>query len=1339
MTFKKMCYLLFLKLRFMRVDRSIRSFLLPFMLAFMPAWTYAKSGHGHGAEHDHAHNKRVKELQFEENKGQWDQRALFKADLRGGRLFLEKGALTYTFYNPADLDRIHAKRHQPGSDVSSEIINNHAFRVHFEGATGQAFVRGTGLKQGYHNYFIGNDPSKWASDVRLFEKVQYTGLYPSVDLDVYSYKGNLKYDLIVNPGGSANDIVMRYEGPDALALREGSLIIKTSVNDIVEQKPYAYQLINGKRVTIECRFVLKNNTVRFAFPRGYDTGFPLVIDPIVVASTYSGSSADTWGHCATYDAGGNIYSGGLAFGQGYPVTAGAYQTTFGGVSDAAIAKLDPQGSSFFYATFVGGSNGDFPQSMFVNANNEVYVYGNTQSTNFPTVAGSYSTAFNGGTTDIYIFRLSATGNALLGSTFVGGNQNDGNNGISFNYGDTYRGEIILDASSNVYIASFTSSVNFPTTAGAYDVTHNGLQDGVVFKLNSTLTSLQWSTFLGGSQNDGAYGLRLDAIGNVYATGVTSSSGFPTTAGTVYTTYQGGGFDGFVAYLVNNGTGLGSSTFFGTALSDLSYFMDIDMNGDIYIYGVTQGLITPSAGVYSNPGSGQFIVKLDPGLNNILWRTVFGDGTPVTPYMGGNEFSPTAFMVDICGNIYASGWGSTLGFPVSSNAVQSTNDGNDFYLLVLDQNAASMTYATYYGDSFGWEHVDGGTSRFDKNGIVYQAVCACGGNFPTTANAVAPTTPSWNCDIAVFKIDFQAVGVIATAVASPTSTGCAPFTISFNNQSSGAINYVWDFGDGSPIDTATAPTHTFVNPGTYNVMLIAIDSLSCNFSDTTYLTVTVNTTPVVNLGNDTTICGSFTMPLNAGNPGATYQWSTSATSQTINVNATGTYWVQVSNGTCTDVDSITVTAPAPAALGSDTTLCSGQSLTLSSSTSAASYLWSTGATTQTITVSTSGSYWVEATTGSCISTDTINVTFSPAPSVNLGADTTICTGPFTLNAANPGASYQWSTGATTQTIAVTTAGTYWVQANIGSCSDIDSIVISIPPPLALGSDTVLCEGQPLTLTAPQATSYQWSTGATSQSINVTASNTYWVEANSNNCITSDTIVVTFNPIPAVNMGADTTICNGTLTLDAGNPGASYLWSTGSTSQTINVSLPGSYSVTVTNNGCTGSDNIAVTFAPPVSLGEDINVCDASAVTLSVGDNGTAWLWSTGETTPAIEVEQDGVYWVEVSYGSCRHTDTIEVTGASTGNTLYFPNSFTPNADGLNETFKGYGTDIEEFNMQIFNRWGELFFETSDMNTGWNGFYKGKLVQVDVYVYVVTYKTRCSGKRPIRKVGHVMVNR
>ena len=1190
----------------MRFNEFIKICLLLVMPVFLPASLLAKSGHDHDKPHDHpAHSKRAKDLQFEENKGQWDNRALYKTDLKGGRLFLEKGALTYTFYDPADLDRIHSIRHQQNVDISSEIVHHHAFRVNFDGAAAQPFVQATGMKQGYHNYFIGNDPSKWASNVKLFEKVHYTGIYPSVDLDVYSDDGNLKYDLIVNPGGSANDIRMTYEGADALVLERGSLIIKTSVNDIIEQQPYAYQDINGKRVKVECKFVLKKNTVSFAFPKGYNKNFPLVIDPVVVASTYSGSSTDTWGHCATYDASGNIYSGGLAFGQGYPATVGAYQTTFGGVSDAGIAKLDPQGSSFFYATFIGGTSGDYPQSMFVNANNEVYVYGQTQSTNFPTTAGAYNTVFNGGTTDIYVSKLDASGSVLAGSTFIGGSLNDGNNAISFNYGDTYRGEIVLDASSNVYIASVTTSTNFPATAGAYDATHNGGQDGVVFSMDANLTSLQWSTFLGGAQNDGAYGLRLDAINNVYVTGVTASAAFPTTPGVVYPVYQGGTNDGFLVYLVNNGTGLGSSTFFGTSQNDLSYFLDIDMNGDVYIYGVTQGTITPSTGVYSNPGSGQFIVKFDPGLNNIIWRTVFGDGTPTTPYLGGNEFSPTAFMVDICGNIYASGWGATIGFPISTNAVQSTNDGNDFYLLVLDQNAASMTYATYYGDNGGWEHVDGGTSRFDKNGIVYQAVCACGGSFPTTPTAVAPTTPSWNCDIAVFKIDFQAIGVVATAVASPSATGCAPYTVSFNNQSSGAINYIWDFGDGSPTDTTTIPTHTFNNPGTYSVMLIAIDSTSCNFADTTYLSVIVNATPAVDLGNDTIICGAFSMQLDAGNAGATYSWSNSAATQTITANAGGTYWVQVSNGACTDTDSITITVPPPASLGSDTSLCIGQPLTLSASV--------------------------------------------------------------------------------------------------------------------------------------QATSYLWSTGATTQSIIVGASNIYWVQANTNNCITTDTIIVTFRPLPIVDLGNDTTICSGAVLLDAGNPGAAYTWSNSATSQTVSVSESGTYSVTVDDSGCVNSDAIVLTVAQTIELGDDINVCDASEVILSVGDNGNGWLWSTGETTSSIMVDQDGVYWVEVSYGSCKHTDTIEVIGASTGSTIYFPNSFTPNADGLNEVFKGYGLEVEEFHMDIYNRWGELYFSTDDMNTGWNGFYKNKLVQVDVYVYVVTYKTRCSGPKELRKVGHVMVNR
>ncbi|MFA4917363.1 MAG: hypothetical protein WC560_11935, partial [Syntrophales bacterium] len=743
-------------------------------------------------------------LSFEENKKQWNPDVLYKTDIPGGRIFLEKNTITYSLYSISDLEKGHNHSHtseKPGKPEKDFKIRCHAFKVKFSGANTDVVVNGKDKMQKYSNYFIGNDSSRWASFVGNYKTVEYHDLYKGIDLEVYSSGNNFKYEFIVNPNTDPSDIRMVYEGAEKLTLNQGTLVIATSVTDVLETIPYVYQEIDGVKKEIKCSYILVENQVSFDFPEGYDKNFPLVIDPVVVASTYSGSTAETWGHCATYDNQGNIYTGGRCFGQGYPVTTGAFQTSFAGDVDIAIGKLNPTGSAFIYATYIGGTSDEYAQSMITDSNGELYIYGSSASADYPVTAGCYDNSFNG-SYDIVLTKLNSTGSALMGSTYMGGQDIDGLNDISYNYGDEFRGEIILDANNNPLVASFSSSFNFPTTPGAYDQSFDGGQDGVVFKMNSNLTSLTWSTFLGGSGDDAAFGLQINSVGYVYVVGGTDGNNFPTTPVVLHPNFQGGDYDGFICILQGNGSALMASTYFGTSEFDELFFVDLDANDNVYVFGLTEGNIPPTVGVYANPGSSQFITKLDPTLNTVIYSTCFGSGT-ISYYA---DFSPTAFLVDICENVYAAGWGETTGFPVSPNAVQPTTDGEDFYLMVLKKDALSLLYATYYGDPNALEHVDGGTSRFDKQGIVYEAVCAGGSQFPTTPGAVsAVNNTDW--DIAVFKIDFQLGQVLADANASPNDTGCVPFTVNFINNSNG-VNYLWDFDDGSPLNTQVSPSHTF---------------------------------------------------------------------------------------------------------------------------------------------------------------------------------------------------------------------------------------------------------------------------------------------------------------------------------------------------------------------------------------------------------------------------------------------------------------------------------------------------------------------------------------------------
>jgi hypothetical protein len=373
-----------------------------------------------------------------------------------------------------------------------------------------------------------------------------------------------------------------------------------------------------------------------------------------VAATLSGSSVSNYGHTATYDNDGNIYTGARNFGVGYPSSSGAFQLNWAGGVDMAISKYDSTGSNLLWATYIGGSDTEYPNSMVVNSQNELCIYGTSSSSDFPTSLNAFDNSHNG-STDIVITHLDYTGSSLIGSSYFGGSNDDGLNVVNYNYGDAWRGEINIDSLDNIIVSSFSSSSNFPTTIGCYQPSIAGGQDAVVMKINSDLSGLIWSTFIGGSADDAAFGIR-SINGSIYVSGVTAGAGFPTTSGSAISSYIGGSYDAFVAKFNNQNSNLISSSFFGSTGDDLAYFLDVDSDGDVYLFGQNSGVITNSPSCYGNPNSNQFISKFSSDLSNIEWQTTIGSGSGVY------DLTPVAFMVDVCERIYISGYGAQYWIP-----------------------------------------------------------------------------------------------------------------------------------------------------------------------------------------------------------------------------------------------------------------------------------------------------------------------------------------------------------------------------------------------------------------------------------------------------------------------------------------------------------------------------------------------------------------------------------------------------------------------------------------------------------------------------------------------------
>jgi gliding motility-associated-like protein len=610
---------------------------------------------------------------------------------------------------------------------------------------------------------------------------------------------------------------------------------------------------------VSCKYIITGNELRFDV-RNYNAKETLIIDPTLIFVSMTGSTGSNWGFTATYGPDGSFYSGGINLQAGFLTSPGAFQTVWGGgtgntPADISIMKLSPNGTSRIYATYIGGSGDEQPHSIVVDGAGNLILAGRTSSANYPTTGNGFFGAQGGGGYDIVVTKLNAAGTALIGSRKLGGTGDDGVNinpsrgGVSSlqqNYGDDGRSEVIIDGGGDIYVASCTRSNNFVVTPGVFQTTTGGgAQDGVVIKLNPTVSSLIFSSYLGGNADDAAYVLALDPNGNIYIGGGTASTDFPGTAaaGTISSS-NNGGIDGFVTIISNSANVLLQSTYIGTSATDQVFGLKFDKSGFPYITGQTRGSWPVINATFSNPGAPQFIAKLQPNLSSYVYSTSFGRPA-TTP-----NISITAFLVDNCENVYVSGWGGEIS---SAGTNPITPDGHDFYFFVLKKNASAQLFGSYFGQNGGLaDHVDGGTSRFDQQGVIYQAVCAnCGGTgfFPTTPGAAYPNNGAASvqgCNLAMIKISFDFAGVEAGIISTINgqvrdTAGCAPLTVNFSDTVANAVKYYWHFGDGtpSPIVTVTPNiNHTYNLPGTYRIMLISEDSTTCNIRDTAFMNIKV---------------------------------------------------------------------------------------------------------------------------------------------------------------------------------------------------------------------------------------------------------------------------------------------------------------------------------------------------------------------------------------------------------------------------------------------------------------------------------------------------------------------
>ncbi|MFH0732787.1 MAG: SBBP repeat-containing protein [Candidatus Omnitrophota bacterium] len=643
---------------------------------------------------------------------------------------------------------------QQNSVESYNILN---IRLSFLGASSSSSITPGLSTNTIFNYLIGNDSSQHQTNIASYYKIIYQGLYEGVDLSYSSKNGNLESEFVVASGADYANIKLGYEGVNSLIIDEsGNLIIDTEFGQLKEAKPYAYQNIAGIKQEVSAGFILlSDNSYGFSV-NNYDTNYPLVIDPTLGYSTFIGgsySSAQDEVYALAIDSAGNAYISGYAHSYDYPTTSGAYDT-FGYGDTAVVTKFSADASSLSYSTFIGGRGqlgtvGDYGRAIVVDSSGNAYITGYTADTetDYPTTGGAYDTTHNGGE-DVFVTKFNSTGTALTYSTLIGGSGNDYGRGIAidaagnayvtgytgstnfptlnpyqanngggydvfvtkFNStgtaltystfiggsGDDYGYGIVIDSpGGNAYITGYTAdaATDYPTTVGAYDRTHNGGNDVFVTKLNSTGTALTYSTLLGGGNGDYGFAMRVDSSGNIYITGYTSSSDYPTTAG-AYDQTHNNFHDAFVTKLNATGTAIIYSTFIGGSYTDRGRGIAIDSSGNAYITGDTFSDDFPTtSGAYDPTVNGWidvFVTKLNSTGTALVYSTYIGGS-------GGTDRG-YAIAVDTSGCAYITGYG-TGGYPTTAGAYDTVYNGSvDAFITKLNAAGSALTYSTYLGGS-----------------------------------------------------------------------------------------------------------------------------------------------------------------------------------------------------------------------------------------------------------------------------------------------------------------------------------------------------------------------------------------------------------------------------------------------------------------------------------------------------------------------------------------------------------------------------------------------------------------------------------------------------------------
>jgi hypothetical protein len=742
-----------------------------------------------------------KPLLFEANQGQTDSQVKFLSQGNGYAMFLTSGSMVLSFRpmeatpaSPVVASPDFGSKGRSRSAIRQMEVAARAqksaatvFAINLVGSNANPQVVGEDPLSTKVNYFIGRDPKKWRRNVPTYARVRYRNVYPGIDLVYYGNNRSMEYDFDLAPAADASQIQFAVKGADALNIdSNGNLVLTRGASELRFKTPILYQEINGIRVRVSGTYVLRDST-HVGFEVGsYDTTKPLVIDPVLVYSTYLGGSSDDFSNGIAVGSTGDAYVVGLTDSPDFPLASiGSYNPM---QFRMFLTKFDPTGSTLLFADYFGGTTGnDDASSLALDSSGNAYVTGSAMSSDFPVVSPYQSTL--SGSQDAFLIKFSADGSSIIYSTYLGGSNSQVGNSIS------------VDPSGEAVIAGITQSTDFPMASPHQSsVSADQFGDwgvyGFLTKFATNGASLLYSTYLAGSTlntsscsgcfpDSELLGVATDASGNAYITGFTTTTDFPVTSGSLTTTFPGSNVSdvGFVTKFTNSG-GIAYSTYLGGATASFLNAIAVDSSGSAYVTGydiagdnfpiVTTSICDPSVAACN----GAVIAKLNPAGSSLVYSTFLGTS---------NNMAGQAIQIDASGDAFIVG--SDLQFDLS-NPIEAYAGNGDVVVAEIDPSATTLLMATFLGGQ-GWEAASG--LALDTHGAVYVTGVTQSPDFPVTQSAfqmawggqtdafitkIDPTTNAPAVAMGPFSLQFAPQSVGSTS---------APQTTILRNMGSAALN------------------------------------------------------------------------------------------------------------------------------------------------------------------------------------------------------------------------------------------------------------------------------------------------------------------------------------------------------------------------------------------------------------------------------------------------------------------------------------------------------------------------------------------------------------------------